>query len=122
MKNNKALRSTLIAAVTTMAASLIAAPTMAELNQECLFTGEIVQKQADTPLQIRFTGIDDGENARCRAKRRGSRSKVQFKASDDIQALPAGSEVLYRYQQLKDGDVRWELVSAQAPVLLSASR
>ena len=36
---------------TAMAASLIAAPTMAELNQECLFTGEIVQKQADTPFR-----------------------------------------------------------------------
>ena len=95
---------------------------MAELKEECLFKGEILQKQADTPLQIRFTVINDGENARCRAKRRGARSTIQFKASPDIQALPAGSEVLYRYQQLKDGDVRWELVSAQAPVLLSASR
>ena len=116
MKNKKALRSTLIVAGTVMAASLVAAPTMAELNQECLFTGEILQKQADTPLQIRFTGIDDGENARCRAKRRGSRSKVQFKASDDIQALPEGSEVLYRYQELKDGDTTWELLSAKTPV------
>jgi hypothetical protein len=39
MENKKALRSTLIAAITSMAASLIAAPTMAELNQECLFFG-----------------------------------------------------------------------------------
>ena len=116
MKNKKALRSTLIAACTTMAASLIAAPTMAELNQECLFTGEIVQKQADTPLQIRFTGIDDGENARCRAKRRGARSKVQFKAAEDIQSLPEGSEVLYRYQELKDGNSTWELLSAKTPI------
>jgi len=116
MKNKKALCSTLIAACTAVAASLITAPTMAELNQECLFTGEIVQKQADTPLQIRFTGIDDGENARCRAKRRGARSKVQFKASEDIQSLPEGSEVLYRYQELKDGDSTWELLSAKTPI------
>ena len=51
MKNKRALRSTLIAAGTVMAASLVAAPTMAELNQECLFTGEILQKQADTPFK-----------------------------------------------------------------------
>lgn len=116
MKNKKALRSTLIAAGTAMAASLIAGPTMAELNQECLFTGEIVQKQADTPLQIRFTGINDGESARCRAKHRGVRSKVQFKASAEIQSLPEGSEVLYRYQELKDGDTTWELLSARTPI------
>jgi len=116
MKNKKALRSSLIATGAAMAASLIAGPTMAELNQECLFTGEIVQKQADTLLQIRFTDIDHGENARCLSKRRGSRSKVQFKASDDIQTLPEGSEVLYRYQELKDGDTTWELLSAKTPV------
>ena len=116
MKTQKALRLTLLTTCTAVAASLIAAPSMAELNQECLFTGEIVQKQADTPLQIRFTGIDDGENARCRAKRRGARSKVQCKADGEIQSLPEGSEVLYRYQELKDGDTTWELLSAKTPV------
>lgn len=116
MKTQKALRLTLLTTCTAVAASLVAAPSMAELNQECLFTGEIVQKQADTLLQIRFTDIDHGENARCLSKRRGSRSKVQFKASDDIQALPEGSEVLYRYQELKDGDTTWELLSAKTPV------
>jgi len=97
-------------------ASLISAPSLAELNQECLFTGEITQNASDSPLQIRFTSINDGENARCHAKRRGSRSKVQFKATGDIQSLPEGSEVLYRYQELKDGDSSWELVSAKTPV------
>ena len=96
--------------------SLISAPSMAEINQECLFTGEITQNASDSPLQIRFTSINDGENARCHAKRRGSRSKVQFKATGDIQSLPEGSEVLYRYQELKDGDSSWELVSAKTPV------
>ena len=115
MKNKNGLRSTLTAACAVLAANLVSAPAMAELNQESLFAGEIVQKQADTPLQIRFTGIDDGENARCRAKRRGARSKVQFKASEDIQSLPEGSEVLYRYQELKDGDTTWELLSAKTP-------
>jgi|TARA_B100001778_G_C18173883_1_gene443820 hypothetical protein len=115
MKTQKALRLTLLTTCTAVAASLVAAPSMAELNQECLFTGEIVQKQADTPLQIRFTGIDDGENARCRAKRRGARSKVQFKATKEIQALPEGSQVLYRYQELVDGDSAWELISTEAP-------
>ena len=115
MKTQKALRLTLLTTCTAMAASLVAAPSMAELNQECLFTGEIVQKQADTPLQIRFTGIEDGENARCRAKRRGARSKVQFKATTEIQALPEGSQVLYRYQELVDGDSAWELISTEAP-------
>ena len=115
MKTQKALRLTLLTTCTAVAASLVAAPSMAELNQECLFTGEIVQKQADTPLQIRFTGIDDGENARCRAKRRGARSKVQFKANGDIHSLPEGSKVLYRYQELKDGDPTWELLSAKTP-------
>ena len=115
MKAQKALRLTLLTTCTAVAASLVAAPSMAELNQECLFTGEIVQKQADTPLQIRFTGIEDGENARCRAKRRGARSKVQFKATKEIQALPEGSQVLYRYQELVDGDSAWELISTEAP-------
>ena len=115
MKTQKALRLTLLTTCTAVAASLVAAPSMAELNQECLFTGEIVQKQADTPLQIRFTGIDDGENARCRAKRRGARSKVQFKATKEIQALPEGSQVLYRYQELVDGDSAWDLISTEAP-------
>ena len=116
MKTEKALRLTLLTTCTAVTASLVAAPSVAELNQECLFTGEIVQKQADTPLQIRFTGIDDGENARCRAKRRGARSKVQFNANGEIQSLPEGSEVLYRYQELKDGDTTWELLSAKTPV------
>ena len=89
---------------------------MAEINQECLFAGEITQKASDSPLQIRFTSINDGENARCHAKRRGSRSKVQFKATGDIQSLPEGSEVLYRYQELKDGGSSWELLSAKTPV------
>lgn len=115
MTTQKALRLTLLTTCTSVAASLVAAPSMAELNQECLFTGEIVQKQADAPLQIRFTGIDDGENARCRAKRRGARSKVQFKATEEIQALPEGSQVLYRYQELVDGASEWELISTSAP-------
>ena len=115
MTTQKALRLTLLTTCTSVAASLFAAPSMAELNQECLFTGEIVQKQADAPLQIRFTGIDDGENARCRAKRRGARSKVQFKATEEIQALPEGSQVLYRYQELVDGASEWELISTSAP-------
>ena len=104
------------AACTALLASLISAPSMAEINQECLFAGEITQNASDSPLQIRFTSINDGENARCHAKRRGSRSKVQFKATGDIQSLPEGSEVLYRYQELKDGDSSWELVSAKTPV------
>ena len=87
MKNNKALRSTLIVG-TAMAASLIAAPTMAELNQECLFTGEIVQKQADA-LKSGY-GIDDGEKYAA-VQLDSSRSKVQFKTSD-IQALPEVSK------------------------------
>lgn len=115
MKNKKALRSTLIAAVTSMAASLIAAPTMAELNQECLFSGQIKQRASDSPLRIRFTSVTDGENARCHAKTRGARSKVQFKATGDLQSLPEGSEVLYRYQERKDGRRSWELMSAKTP-------
>jgi len=115
MKKKKSL--TLAAAASTaLAASLISVPSLAEINQECLFTGEVTQNASDSPLQIRFTSIDHGENARCLSKRRGSRSKVQFKASDDIQALPEGSEVLYRYQELKDGDTTWELLSAKTPV------
>ena len=78
--------------------------------------GRNYQNASDSPLQIRFTSINDGENARCHAKRRGARSKVQFKATGDIQALPEGSEVLYRYPELKDGDSSWELVSAKTPV------
>lgn len=116
MSNSKTKHLLRLSAFSALVASSVAIPAMAELKEECLFKGEILQKQADTPLQIRFTGIDDGENARCRAKRRGSRSKVQFKASDDIQALPEGSEVLYRYQELKDGDTTWELLSAKTPV------
>ena len=104
------------AACTALAASLISVPSMAEINQECLFAGEITQKASDSPLQIRFTSINDGENARCHAKRRGARSKVQFKATGDIQSLPEGSEVLYRYQELKDGGSSWELLSAKTPV------
>ncbi len=114
MKKNKSL--SLAAACTALAASLISGPSMAEINQECLFTGEITQNASDSPLQIRFTSISDGENARCHAKRRGARSKVQFKATGDIQSLPEGSEVLYRYQELKDGDSSWELLSAKTPV------
>ena len=122
MNNSKTKYLSRLSAFAALVASSVAIPAMAELKEECLFKGEILQKQADTPLQIRFTGINDGENARCRANRRGARSTIQFKASPDIQALPVGSEVLYRYQQLKDGDVRWKLISAQAPVLLNASR
>ena len=103
------------AASTALAASLISAPSMAEINQECLFTGEITQNASGSPLQIRFTSINDGENARCHAKRRGTRSKVQFKGTGDIQSLPKGSEVLYRYQERKDGDSSWELLSAKTP-------
>ncbi len=118
MKNKKALHIGLFAALS----AIVAAPSMAELRQECLFTGEVLQKQADAPIQIRFTGINDGENARCKAKGRGARSTVQFKATPDVQSLPEGSEVLYRYQQRKDGDDTWELVSTRVPVLLNAGR
>ncbi len=115
MKNKTRLSLT-VAACTALAASLMSAPSAAEINQECLFAGEITQNASDSPLQIRFTSIENGENARCHAKRRGSRSKVQFRATGDIQSLPEGSEVLYRYQELKDGDSSWELVSAKTPV------
>lgn len=115
MKNKTRLSLT-VAACTALAASLMSAPSTAEINQECLFAGEITQNASDSPLQIRFTSIENGENARCHAKRRGSRSKVQFRATGDIQSLPEGSEVLYRYQELKDGDSSWELVSAKTPV------
>ena len=115
MKKKTSLSLT-AAACTALAASLISVPSMAEINQDCLFAGEITQNASDSPLQIRFTSINDGENARCHAKRRGSRSKVQFKATGDIQSLPEGSEVLYRYQELKDGGSSWELLSAKTPV------
>ena len=115
MKNKTRLSLT-VAACTALAASLMSAPSTAEINQECLFAGEITQNASDSPLQIRFTSIENGENARCHAKRRGSRSKVQFRATGDIQSLPEGSEVLYRYQELKDGDSSWELISAKTPV------
>ena len=115
MKNKTRLSLT-VAACTALAASLMSAPSTAEINQECLVAGEITQNASDSPLQIRFTSIENGENARCHAKRRGSRSKVQFRATGDIQSLPEGSEVLYRYQELKDGDSSWELVSAKTPV------
>ena len=71
MKNKKALHIGLFAALS----AIVAAPSMAELRQECLFTGEVLQKQADAPIQIRFTGINDGENARCKAKGEGLRRR-----------------------------------------------
>ena len=122
MNNSKTKHLLSLSALAALVASSVTMPTMADVKEECLFRGEILQQQADTPLQIRFTGISDGENARCRATRRGARSTIQFKASPDIQALPKGTEVLYRYQQLEGGDVRWELVSARTPTLLNASR
>ncbi len=81
----------------------------------CLFSGQIKQRASDSPLRIRFTSVTDGENARCHAKTRGARSKVQFKATGDLQSLPEGSEVLYRYQERKDGRRSWELMSAKTP-------
>jgi hypothetical protein len=44
-----------------------------------------------------------------------SRSRVQFKADGEINLLPEGSEVLYRYQELVDGDTSWELVAVKTP-------
>ena len=67
MSNSKTKHLLRLSAFSALVASSVAIPAMAELKEECLFKGEILQKQADTPLQIRFTGIDDGENARCRA-------------------------------------------------------
>ena len=111
MKSTR-LINLIFSTILAFTASLLAMPSVAEISQECLFTGEITQKQADSSMQIRFTGMADGENARCHAKRRGSRSKIQFKASGEIQSLPEGSAVLYRYQEAKDGAASWELISA----------
>ena len=115
MKNKTRLSLT-AAACTALAASLISAPSTAEINQECLFAGEITQNASDSPLQSRFTSIDDGENARCHATLCGSRAKVQFQTTLHLQSLPEVSEVLYRYQERKDGHSSWELVSAKSPV------
>ena len=103
------------AACGALTMAFMATPAAAELSQECLYSGEITQVASDSPMQIRFTRINHGENARCLEKRRGSRSRVQFKATGDINLLPEGSEVLYRYQELVDGDTSWELVSVKTP-------
>lgn len=95
--------------------AFMATPAAAELSQECLFSGEVTQVASDSPMQIRFTRINHGESARCLEKRRGSRSRVQFKAAGEINLLPQGSEVLYRYQERVDGDTSWELVSVKTP-------
>ena len=87
----------------------------AELSQECLFSGEITQVASDSPIQIRFTRINHGRtHAACKSAG-GSRSRVQFKAASEINLLPEGSEVLYRYQELVDGGTSWELVSVKTP-------
>ena len=39
-------------ACTALAASLISVPSMAEINQECLFTGEITQNASDSPRRF----------------------------------------------------------------------
>ena len=111
-KTNSALT---FAACGALTMAFIANPAAAELSQECLFSGEITQVASDSPMQIRFTRINHGENARCLQKRRGSRSRVQFKAAGEINLLPEGSEVLYRYQELVDGGTSWELVSVKTP-------
>ena len=81
MKTQRALRLTLLTTCTAVVASLIAAPSMAELNQECLLPARSF-KNRPTP-HCKFGSLhDDVENARCRAKCRGARSKVQFKADE----------------------------------------
>ncbi len=83
---------------------------MADVQEECIVTAKVARDGAmPNTIQLRFTQLDHGDQARCRAKgRRGGLGRLQFAmpAGDTLAQLDHGTEVHYRYQ-MRHGEAHW---------------
>jgi|SaaInl74LU_5_DNA_1037368.scaffolds.fasta_scaffold29234_1 hypothetical protein len=100
--------------------ALISGAAMAEVSQECILDGRVSHKESTqdaTKVRLTFNSIEHGEQARCRSMGRSAKARIQFKAkaSDNLDKLPHGSEVRYRYVE-QDGQAQWELLQANTSI------
>lgn len=104
--------------IMTLSTVLASGAAVAEVTQECVFTGRVNNTAQDgdrNQVKVTFHSAERGKNAPCRATRSGTRARVQFKAdpSDRLHTLTDGSQVKYRYQR-RDGKDQWELLQAKS--------
>jgi hypothetical protein len=75
-------------------------------------TGEVRNSGGSTDVRVTFKDVKRGEKAPCRLARGNSRARVEFKAKpeDQLESLPTGTAVQYRYQR-RNGKDQWDLVN-----------
>ena len=105
MKNHKIIRALALGIGLAFSATALA-----EVQEECIVTAEVARdSNKPSTIQLRFTQLDHGDQARCRAKgRRGGLGRLQFAmpAGDTLTQLDPGTEVHYRYQ-MRQGEPYW---------------
>tara|TARA_B110000503_G_scaffold125413_1_gene192958 strand:+ start:818 stop:1165 length:348 start_codon:yes stop_codon:yes gene_type:complete len=109
--------------VTLISIALISGTARAELSQECILDGRVSYKESVpnvTEVRLTFHNIEHGDQARCHSLTRNPKSRIQFKAdlSDNLDKLPNGSKVSYRYIE-QDGQVQWELLQNNTAIVLN---
>lgn len=93
-------------------ALLLGNAAFAEVTQDCIFTGEVRSHNSSGDVRVKFNDVKRGEKAPCRLTRGNSRARVEFKAKpeDQLERLPTGTAVQYRYQR-RNGEDQWYLVN-----------
>ena len=94
---------------------LVSTSTWAEVTQDCIFTGQVKNSANPSEVRVKFNDVQAGGSAPCRLMRGNSRARVEFKAKpdDDLQSLPTGTAVQYRYQR-RNGQDLWQRVDTRA--------
>jgi hypothetical protein len=102
----------LLKTVLISSALLLGNTAFAEVTQDCIFTGEVRNNASSGDVRVKFKDVKRGEKAPCRLARGNSRARVEFKAKpeDQLENLPTGTAVQYRYQR-RNGKDQWDLVN-----------
>ena len=90
---------------------------IAEVTQDCVLTGEVQSTTTSGnrgEVRVKFNDAERGAQAPCSMSRSNTRARVQFKArpEDQLQSMPDGSKVKYRYQR-RNGEDQWQLLEKQ---------
>jgi len=106
------LVKTVLIASALLLGNLLGNAAFAEVTQDCILTGQVHSSGSSGDIRVKFNDVKRGEKAPCRLTRGNSRARVEFKAKpeDQLESLPTGTAVQYRYQR-RNGKDQWDLVN-----------
>ena len=109
--------------VTLIGIAVISGAARADISQECILDGRLSYKESTTnatEVHLTFHNIEHGDQARCHSLTRNPRTRIQFKPdlSDNLDQLPNGSKVSYRYLE-QDGQAQWDLIEINTTIAVN---